>query len=151
MPNITDGALVRGADFPITVFAQDDTVQVGTASTAYVTGTPEVGVYFMAPTSGRVLITVSGGARDATGDTRAFLAPQVFLNNSGDTEVLAPSVESYGWANPGSNSDYVFGSRVSMLDGLTPGQVYYARVMFSPPDGTTVEVKTREIMVEPVS
>lgn len=150
MPDITDGELVRGADFPTTVFAQEDTIQNGTASTAYVTGTPELGVYFMAPTSGRVLITVSGGARDTTNDNRAFLSPQVFLDSASGDEILAPSVESYGWANPGSNSDYVFGSRVSMLENLIPGRVYYARVMFSP-EGASAQVNTREIMVEPTS
>ncbi|UBU11597.1 hypothetical protein [Nonomuraea gerenzanensis] len=150
MPNISDGELVRGVDFPRTVQAQDDTIQNGTASTAYVAGSPEVGVYFTAPTSGRVLITVGGGSRDATNDNRAFLASQVFVRDSSGTEVLAPSVESYGWSAPGSNSDYVFGSRVSLLTGLTPGQVYYARVMMSP-EGTTVQVKAREIVVEPTS
>lgn len=150
MPDIADGELIRGLDFPSTVYAVEDTVQPGSASSTYITGTPELGVYFIAPQSGRVILTVGGSTRDPTNDFRTFLSPQVFENSSAGTEILAPSVESYGWCTPGVNSGFLIGSRSSLLGGLTPGNVYYARVMMSH-EGLTTEVSFREITVEPVS
>lgn len=155
MPDITDGVIVSATDFPRTVMAQNDTVQTDLSSTTYVTGSPEVGVRFIAPTSGRVIVTVGGGARDNTNNNRVFLSPEI-LEDDLVTQVLAPSVTSYGYGIPGSNADYVFGSRASLITGLTPGRLYYARVMMAAetdPGGTSfsADVAVREIMVEPVS
>jgi hypothetical protein len=150
---IIDGDTVQSIDTPRTVMAQDDTPQLNLTSSSYVPGSPEVGVYFIAPTSGRVLVTVGGGARDNTNDNRVFLSPQIFQDDVNGSVVLAPSVTFYGYGTPGSNADYVFGSRTSMIENLSPGRRYYARVMMAAEQGTgsTADVAVREIMVEPTS
>lgn len=150
---IQDGERVKSTDTPRTVQNQDDTLQSNLSSTSYVTGSPEVGVYFIAPTTGRVLVTVGGGARDETNDNRVFLSPQIFQDDANGSEVLAPSVTSYGYGIPGSNADYVFGSRTSLVEGLQAGRRYYARVMMAAEIATSssADVIVREIMVEPTS
>lgn len=147
------GRIVQATDTPRTVWAYDDTPQLNLTSTPYVTGSPEVGVSFVAPSSGRVLVTVGGACRDNTNDNRVFLAPQILLDSSSGTEVLAPSVESYGFAPTGTASNYVTGSRVSLITSLIPGQVYYARVMMSAEitGSTSADIASRDISVEPAS
>lgn len=147
------GRIVSALDTPRTVWAFDDSLQLNLTSTDYVAGSPEVGVRFVAPSTGRVLLTVGGGCRDNTNDNRVFLAPQVFQDDSSGTEVLAPSVEQYGYSPPGTASAFMSGSRSSLLSGLTPGQVYYARVMMSAEIATSssADVAMRDISVEPCS
>lgn len=144
--------IVTSLDTPRTVWNQDTNAQTNISSTGYQVGTPEVGVFFLAPTSGRVLITVGGVHADNTNDNRVFLSPQV-LETDMVTEILAPSVDIYGWSTPGSNSTAMGGSRISMLEGLTPGKVYYARVMMSAEITTSAsaDITAREIIVEPTS
>lgn len=150
---VIDGDTIQSVDTPRTVMAQDDTVQTDLTSSGYVVGTPEVGVFFIAPSTGRVLVTVGGGARDNTNNNRVFLSPQIFQEDANGLEVLAPSVTFYGYGTAGSNADYVFGSRVVMIESLSPGRKYYARVVMAAEQGTgsTADVAVREIMVEPTS
>ncbi len=142
------GNTIASADTPRTVYSRDLS-QLTNLSNSMQIGTPEIGVRFVAPSTGRVLITVGGGARDATNDGRIFFAPQVLADNLVD-EVLAAAVAIYGYGTPGSNSDYVFGSRTGLLSGLTPGRTYYARVMVQA-ETTSADLIFRDISVEPVS
>jgi hypothetical protein len=56
------GQPIRAADFPPAVWAQDITTISNPTNTSYAAGSPEVSVTFTAPTSGRALIIVGGGA-----------------------------------------------------------------------------------------
>lgn len=125
MPNIANGDIVKAVDFPPTVTTIDDTQVLNLTNTSYSPGNPEVGVYFTAPTSGRVVITVGGGLRDNSGDNRVFMSPQVFEKNSSGSEILAPSVTNRGFGSIGESSEFMYASRSSLLEGLTPGQTYY--------------------------
>jgi len=157
VPDITTGAIILGADTPPAASASDDTLNLNLGGLAYAPGTPEVGIAFMAPTSGRVRITIGGGLRDNANVDRLFLAPQVFRGpNSGGVEVLAPSVGVRGIATTALGTDFVHTCRVSLLDGLIPGETYYARTMqfVSPGGGSpngTADISCRDITVIPVS
>lgn len=122
------GKDVRSLDFPPSQTQTDDTALANLSNTAYATGTPEVGTYFVAPTSGRIRLTIGGGFRDNNGTDRVFLSPQIFLDNSSGTEFLAPTVDR-GYGSDESSTEYQYASRVTLVEGLTPGKVYYARVM----------------------
>lgn len=148
----TSGSVVRGQDAPATAWAQDDLSQLNLTNTIYIPGTPEVGVTFTAPSSGRVSITVGGGARDNGGNgDRVFVAPQVFRGPTSDgTEVLVPSVVVRGYGSVPA-TEYAHGSRTSLLQNLIPGETYYARVMFATALGSgTADISCREISVIPV-
>lgn len=155
MPDLLAGSKIKALDTPPTVYALDGTVIANIADVTYVTGTPEVGVTFTAPTTGRVTISVGGGLRNnAANADRIALAPQVFEDDSAGLEVLAPTVlrgvSSEGIATAG---DFAYRGRTSMLDGLTPGQEYYARVMYIKfgTAGSTPDITARDILVEPAS
>ena len=155
MADLLAGTSIKAADFPPTVQAFDSTGIANIAATVFTTGTPEVGVFFVAPTTGRVLMTVGGGVRNnAANSDRLFLAPQVFQDNSSGTEILAPNVTQYGCGSGGgfTTDDYQYLSRESLLEGLTAGQVYYARVQYSTVSGAgTCDLSARQIIVKPAT
>lgn len=150
---IADGDLVR--PHGTTAFFHDDTVIANLTSASYEAGTPEVGVFFVAPPSGRVRITVGLGARDngASALDRVFLSPQVYQGSSSGTEVLAPSVTNRGYATPAQDSEFQYGSRISLLEDLTPGELYYARTMHFTATGVdpdTADIAARDLIVIPM-
>lgn len=160
--------LIRGVDCPPAVEATDTTDILNIIYAFYWDGSPnpEVGVRFVAPESGQVIITVSGGARDNTNNNRVFFAPQIFRGtDSRGEEILSPSVTVHGFGTTGASNFVMYGSRESLYPHpdenetpLIPGEVYYARVMIFaeqnvvPPniDPATADVYARSIIVEPV-
>lgn len=145
------GAKIKAEDFPATVWAADDTSNLNITSTSYVSGTPVVSVTFIAPTSGRVLLTVGAGMRDSSGINRVHVAPLVRLTNAGGAQVLAPDVTTRGVGCPAEAVNYAYYSRTTLLEGLTPGQQYYAHVVHKVSGGNSGDISAREIMVEPTS
>ncbi|WP_049562249.1 hypothetical protein [Nonomuraea sp. SBT364] len=150
--SIEAGDLVRAVQ--PTAYVHDDTIITEIANTSYETGSPEVGVYFIAPPSGRVRLTLGGGFRDngASAVDRLFLAPQLFRDNSDGTQVLAPSVTIRGYLAAREDTEFQYGSRVSFIEGLTPGQLYYLRTMHLT-NGTApnnADIAARDIIVIPL-
>ncbi len=157
MPDLTDGRIITAGDFPPTASDSDDTDILNFSNTSYAAGSPEVGVVFVAPTSGRVRLTVGGGFRDSGGTDRVYLSPQLFSGtDASGTVVFGPSVTSRGLGSCEANQDMQYASRTSLVEGLTPGATYYARVMYTavPPSGGSVDgmtdVGSRDITVIPV-
>ena len=160
MGNLLGGSRVLAMDYTPSVTVFDTTQISNITSTAYTAGSPEVGVTFMAPTTGRVLITTGGGFRNnGSNADRVFLSPQVFLgtDNTG-TEVLHPTAPQYGVSSGGGYTldDFQFLSRTTLLDQLTPGSTYYVRTMhcqvnhLATPAGT-VDLVDRTLVVAPAS
>jgi hypothetical protein len=147
------GQPVKALDFPPPKWAQDTTQINNPSSFTYTVGSPEVSVTFVAPTSGRVLIVVGGGAGNSAGADRIFLSPEVRLTNSSGAVVLTPSVTNRGWTSDNCAGGFVYGSRESVLEGLTPGQIYFARVLYSVATGdagaSTADIAARDITVVP--
>lgn len=151
-----DGDVVYGIDSPIAIYPNDDTQQLNLTNDSYAAGTPELSGTFIAPTSGRVTLTVGGGLRDNGGasDDRVFLSPQVYsgVDTSG-TEQLAPSVTFRGFGSVDTTSEFMYASRSSLLTGLVPGAVYFVRLMHvvSPSGASpagTADINVREIIIE---
>lgn len=141
--------LIRGVDTPRSVWDQDRTVIIGISSTTPIAGSPEVGVQFRAPTSGRVNIIVGGGIRDLNGLDRIFLRPQVYRGPSAaGTLIEDGAFKEFTNAPPEVN--WVYGSRDFTLTGLTPGGLYYGRVTYYVSAGNDSEVAAREIIAIPL-
>jgi hypothetical protein len=153
MTDLAAGDLVRAA--APTSYVHDDTILANLTNTSYEAGTPEVGVYFVAPPSGRVRLTIGGGFRDNGGSNvdRVFLAPQLFQDSSAGTEVLAPSVTIRGYLAAREDTEFQYGSRISFIEDLAPGQLYYLRTMHLTSGGTdpdTADLAARDIIVIPL-
>ena len=153
MTDIAEGDLVR--TLPPTAFVHDDTLLANLTNAGYEAGSPEVGVFFVAPPSGRVRLTIGGGARDngASAWDRVFLSPQLFEDSSSGTQILAPSVTVRGYLFAKENLEFQYGSRVSFIEDLTPGQLYYLRTMHLTADGNdpdSADLAARDIIVIPL-
>ncbi len=141
---------------PVTAFFHEDTLQANLTSTSYEVGSPEVGVYFLAPPSGTVRITVGAGVRDngASARDRVFVSPAVYrMTPTGLEEILTPSVTLRGYGGSEAVTEMQYGCRVSLLTGLTAGQLYYARTMHFTSSGTdpdTADIAARDIIVIPM-
>lgn len=150
---ITPGAYVRNP--PASAYTSEDTILTQISNTSYSEGIPEVGVYFVAPASGRVRLTIGTGSRDngAAPRDRVFVAPQLFRDSSEGTEIIAPSVTQRGYAAPADNTEFQYGSRASLIEGLVPGQLYYLRAMHLATPGTdpdSADLAIRDIAVIPL-
>lgn len=145
------GREVLALDYPPAVWAQSTTRIEAPSNSSYATGSPEVSVTFTAPTSGRVLLIVGGGLGEAAGADRIFLSPIVRVGSSSGPVVLPPSVTSRGFGSDNCSVGPHFGSRESVLDGLTPGQTYYAAVQHvvatTDAGPSTADISCREIIV----
>jgi hypothetical protein len=148
------GRQVKALDYPPAVWAQNTTQINNPTNAGYLTGTPEVSVTFTAPTSGRVLLVVGGGLGNGAGGDRIFLAPEVRETNAAGALVLPPSVTSYGFGSDICAAAFHYGSRESVLEGLTPGQVYYAVVKYAvstaDPGASTQDIACRDMIVAPL-
>lgn len=150
------GRPVRALDYPPAVWAQDATQINNPSNSSYAAGSPAVETTFIAPTSGRVLIVAGGGAGQGAAQPadRIFMSPEVRLTNSSGAVVLSASVTNRGWTSDPATAGFVYGSRESVLEGLTPGQLYYARLMYLVSTGdsgaSTQDIACREIVVVPI-
>lgn len=145
------GRPVRALDYPPAVWAQDTTAINNPSNASYTTGSPAVEVTFVAPTSGRVLLIVGGGLGNSAGADRIFLSPIVRETNSSGDVVLTPSVTNRGFGSDNASVGPHYGSRESVLEGLTPGQAYYAAVQYAVATGdagsSAADINCREIIV----
>lgn len=147
------GRQVKALDYPPAVWAQSTTLISNPPVAGYVTGSPVVSVTFTGPTSGRVLLVVGGSAGNAAGADRIFMAPEVRETNASGALVLAPSVPARGWGSDMCAAAFTSGSRETILDGLTPGQPYYAVLKYSVNNDSgpsSADIECREIVVVPV-
>lgn len=158
--DLLGGTRVLAMDYPPTVTVFDGTTNANITSTVYVAGTPEVGVTFMAPTTGRVSLTVGGGVRNnAANNDRVFIAPQVYLGtSSAGTEILAPTAPQYGISSGGgyTTDDTQYLSRTVLVTGLVPGSTYYVRTMHTQVNNSgaasgTSDLFARSLVVAPAS
>lgn len=153
MTDISAGDYVR--PLGVSSWFHDDTQNLNLSSTTYETGTPEVGVFFIAPASGRVRLTIGGGVRDNGGSNvdRVFISPQLFRDSSAGEEVLAPSVTLRGFAGAAENTEFQYGCRVSLLTGLVAGALYYVRTQHLTSAGTdpdAADINARDVIVVPL-
>ncbi len=147
------GQQVKALDYPPAVWAQDATAINNPSNSSYTAGSPEVSVTFIAPTSGRVLLIVGGGLGNGAGGDRIFLSPEVRITNAAGAVVLSPTVTTRGFGSDIAASAFHYGSRESILEGLVPGQLYYAVVKYavatSDAGASTQDIACREIIVAP--
>lgn len=146
--------LVKGIDTPRAVWQQSVQDVLNFGDTTNTPGSPEVGVTFRAPTSGRVLVIVGGGLRDNAGQNRVFLGPEVYQGpDTRGTKVESGSFHEFVTSPP--EPEAMFASRATLVTGLTAGETYYARTYYytlktgGTPSATS-DIFVREIIVVPV-
>lgn len=151
MPDYLAGTLVKALDFPPSQYANEDTLQSDINVSGYTAPTNACSVTFTAPTSGRVKLIVGAGARDNTNDAQIFVTAEIREDNVSGSIVLGASAYRNGYISEPEASDYLYHSRVTLVDGLTPGQTYFARILIND-DGAsnTGDLRSKNLAVVPV-
>lgn len=153
MPDLISGGPVYGRDTPPSVWDQDWSPINNVTSTTFIVGSPEVGVNFTAPTSGRVLICIGAGIQNnAATLEQGAVAYQLFEESSDGPSIVNADarngVQSQGVAVSGQGR-YLGG--YSMEENLVPGRNYYAQVRHRSILGNgTVDIHSRDIGVIPL-
>ncbi len=117
------------------------------------TGEADIAVAVTAPNSGKLLVVVGGGARDNSSAERFRLSFEIRTNTRGGAVVLAPD-ELRGWVTAREAASYMFGSRVIIVENLTPTALYWVRAVFQSSSGSdpdTVDWQYPGILVVPLT
>ncbi|UBU11595.1 hypothetical protein [Nonomuraea gerenzanensis] len=153
MPDLLAGTVVLALDRPVSQYATDDTLQSNiNTSGGYVEPTNQCRVTFTAPTSGRVKIVVGGGFRDETNNNQGFLGVEIRETNVSGAVVAAASAYVRGIISMPEASDYYYHSRITIMQGLRPGQVYFARIMMKTETAgsASVDLRQKNLAIIPV-
>lgn len=153
MPDLLAGTRIYALDRPVSQYAYEDTVQTNINSGGvYVEPTNQCRVTFTGPTSGRVKLIVGGGFRDDSNNNQGFLGVEIRETNVSGSTVAVASAYAHGIGSMGEASDYYFHCRITLLDGLTPGQLYFARLMVKTETVTSasVDLRNKNLVVVPV-
>ncbi|MFE6025530.1 hypothetical protein [Streptomyces niveus] len=150
MPDLLAGSTVTGLDTPQTQY-DDDQTDVAVAGTAFVTGSPAVGVVFTAPTTGRVRVDWHSRFQPSSANhlqvgfalrTGSVLGSGTLLQDGlNETCLEAPPVSG--------PSGRVQGGMFMILSGLVPGDTYNAVTCHRMVVGGTGTVFARSIGVSP--
>ncbi|TDC58587.1 hypothetical protein E1281_01155 [Actinomadura sp. KC345] len=152
------GEVLGNLRSPRTVCAESGVDIANIASSSFaLNSTAEVGVRFMAPLTGRVLVTTAGMGRDNSNDNRVYFNPDIWRVKDDDNtwsrfhDGRSANVHRYGLAIEGEAVDPAGHSQTYMFEGLRPGRVYYARILTAADITTSAsaDVAYRSITVEP--
>lgn len=145
------GQRILAADFPPAVSVAEGTAQNNVSSTTPIAGSPAANVTFTAPTSGAVLMHISGWGSDNGGANSMFLDREVRLTNSSGTIVSATGNALYylQWRGATSSNNESM-SKASVLAGLTPGQLYWAELRHYVSGGSTFDLFLRGLIIQPL-
>lgn len=151
MPDLLAGSTVRALDTPpaasdtqLDSFSFTHTTYgVGSTSGIYA----DCGTAFMAPTTGRVLVILSGQIRNnAINTTR--MAPVIREGPViGSGAVIVPANDVNSITNQGNNAD-ILAAQVALIENLSPGEVYNARLEHRVSGGTGT-LRNRRVVVIP--
>lgn len=149
---IAVGAKVQAADFPPTVWDNDETAISNVTATTFQNGSPEVSVTFIAPTSGRVLVYNGGGLRNNSGADQMFIDSEIRETDGSGTVVRSSSVTGDGTLSCADESlGFEYKTRAYVQSGLTPGSTYFARLQYrTSTGGGTADITARSIIVQPI-
>jgi hypothetical protein len=151
---IKPGDVISKDWWPPAVKAEDFTNNNNITSTTWVVGSPEVGVTFTAPSSGRVCVCLHALATQQAAGDRVFVEYRIYLGTSTSGTLFQTNDSFNGISSSGSTSGTSEFSKghMSLVEGLTPGSTYYAVIgHLIEGAGTTSDVNGRRIIVFPTT
>lgn len=141
------GDFVLAADFPETRGASSSVDELGFTNTAYGQGSTVVGIDFVAPTSGRVMVHWSAQFEPNTAN-RVRVGTAVYTGGvvGSGTVVSAASDDDSLISADVAGQDSGIG-RARLVSGLTPGDTYNAVIEFRMDAAGNGDVFARKITV----
>ena len=154
MAEIKAGDDISAEWWPDSVEVEENTAQSNISSTSFVAGSPECGVGFTSPRTGRIAVCVSGGLVEQSAGDRVFLAFEVYRGTSASGTLVRSARTGFGISTSGDTTAGGSGEQVhgnmAMVDGLTPGVDHYARTVHSVDAGATNDITRRRLTVIPL-
>lgn len=147
----TAGQRLKAQDFTASQFDSDETLQTNISETLHA-GTPEVSVVVTAPTSGKVLIGLGLSAQDDSNFGGARLDIEIYegTDDTG-TQIYAGGTIAYFVQTKGQQSTVdLTVSKMSIYEGLTPGENYFIRTLQRGLSTTTADITARSLMAIPL-
>jgi hypothetical protein len=139
--------------WPESVTVNEGTDQLNVTSTVYIAGTPECGVEFVSPKTGRVGISVAADMRNNdTAGNRIFVSYEVYEGSDATGTLVQSPLAARGVSTSGdtAGSEAMRHGNMSMVEGLTPGVDHYVRTMHQVSGGTTNDIFHRTLVVIPL-
>lgn len=154
MAEIQAGDLIASAWWPESVESEDATLNANITSTAFIAGTPEVGVGFTSPSSGRVAVCVAAAFMEQSAGDRVLVSFEVYQGTSAAGTLKRSARSIFGVSSNGDTTaagglEHGHGNMI-MVDNLTAGVAHYARLVHAVDAGTTNDVTRRRITVVPL-
>lgn len=150
---LSAGVPVRAIDFPRAHFNYNQTTQSNITDTSYVTGSPETGIRFRAPSSGRVCVVLGAIVENnAANADRVFVAYRILEGDPDDNDLFQTEEVKFGISNAATGTDeFHYGGHATMVGGLEPGTYYYAQVRHRTTLGSgTADVGYRHLLIFPI-
>lgn len=151
MADIRAGDRVSKDYWPPAVMVNDATDQTDITSTSFTAGSPEAGVGFTSPLTGRIGVCLVAGMLEQSAGNRIQVGFEVYEGTSAAGTLVRGVKNGLGVStsgNSGSVLEQVSGN-MCIVEGLTPGVAHYARVMHAVDGGTTNDVTHRRLIVFP--
>lgn len=147
MPDLLAGTTILAQDTPPSIEVQDGTNLNDLTNTTYQPGTPELGVTFSAPTSGRVMVHFYAGL-NCDGTNTLFVSTELYEGTDSTGTLITSASDDRAVANTDGRSH----ASAQYEEGfLTPGVTYFVRTMHRVLGGTTSDVFHRQITVSPLT
>ncbi|GAA3121650.1 hypothetical protein [Streptomyces echinatus] len=134
--------------------SDQQTASFGTTITTYGTGSSTgsyatCGVSFIAPLSGRVLITTGARVDNTSATAGSLIAPETREGSSiGSGSIVEAALDINGYGSYGTV--FMRATATHLLTGLTPGANYNTRLLHrTSQSGTTASFALRELIVAP--
>lgn len=155
MPDIKTGDRITTEWWPESVEAEDSGQIVDITSTSFIPGSPEVGTTFIAARTGRAGIAVSGAPTESVAGSQIFLTFQLYLGTSASGTLIQGAredlgISSVGDTTAGGSVEMCWGN-LHMVEGLTPGETYYVRLVYRVESGSTNDLRARRVTVIPLA
>lgn len=149
--NLYAGSPILAMDSEEHATVADNTEQVNVSSTDFIAWDPEITTLFVAPTSGRVVVLISCRFdEDGANSNRGVAAPQIRKSDRNgpvhqDAGISANSCSSSSHEAP------LFQSvcRMTVVDGLIPGHIYWAQVMILVNGGASIDMNNGTLNIMP--
>lgn len=149
--NLYAGSPILAMDSLDPTSIADPTEQANVTSTSFIAWGPEITTLFVAPTSGRALVLIRAGFDEDAGETeRGVVAPQIRKSDRNgpihqDAGISANSCSSSSYGAP----LFQWVSRLTVVEGLQPGHIYWAQVMKLVSGGSNVDINDAQLHIIP--
>lgn len=149
--DIKAGDEIEAGWWPPAMTVREGTDQLDVTSVTFIAGSPECGVTFVAPLTGRVAVCVQASIDQESAGNRGFVSFEVYEGTSAAGTLRQAAREQYGVSSAGNaaSEEQCWGS-MAMVSNLTAGATHYVRTVHRVDAGNQNDFRFRALVVFPL-